>query len=519
MSGENALTTGNDGFSRFGDSSVFALDIRLMKDPDGDDCAPAASVGSWGQWRLWVSDENLCAHDLRLDDGDQTRCDAVTWYLAPLFNWLAINWNPLLHEERLPGASQTAATARDAYINALSSHGADFGRFAPWQDWAARHSLRWAADGGLLPDIFLRRLGDDIEFSWGDRSQPGGEAAQFLLEPGRCNVPATAVATALDAALRWFQNNPALAARPWFADIAAQIEGRPSPESRATRLPWVLDARPEPGPRTDLFNRLRDRFAPLTEMAADPLCIGALSPAAAMFGAVTPVFSEEAAVRLLTITEESRIRGAETAKFPADNFAHSEPLYAGAHVWAQGYELARNFIDDAGALADDGHCVDLDALFTRLGIGIRQERLGGEGPRGVALAGSGLAPTIIVNVDYPMNGRETGSRFTKAHELCHILYDRDRARRVTHVSTPWAPAAVERRANAFAAMLLMPPELVQRLTPNLSSNVTLEDIADAAAQLGVGLRALIQHLANTDEISGELRDRLISELEDGPRPV
>ena len=46
--------------------------------------------------------ENLCAHR---EDGEQV--DSVHWYLLPLIEWFADNWNPLLHEERLPRTEQS----------------------------------------------------------------------------------------------------------------------------------------------------------------------------------------------------------------------------------------------------------------------------------------------------------------------------------------------------------------------------------------------------------------------------
>lgn len=257
----------NDGFERFGEIHEFALDLKFIPDPDGDEGAPAASVGSWGQWRVWAGGVNLCEFDLTLDNGENVRCDAVTWYLAPLIGWLAKNWNPLLHEERLPGSGRE--TARAAYLVALVQFGDDPRRFRLWQDWASRHSLRWAADGGLIPDLFLRRLGDDIEFSWGDRIQPGGEAVHFHIEPGSFHAPVLKVAQALDGALHWFRDQPSLLQRPWYAGVAERIDARTAEPSRTARLPWVLDAQPEPGSMTRLFNSLRVRFATLTDMADD----------------------------------------------------------------------------------------------------------------------------------------------------------------------------------------------------------------------------------------------------------
>lgn len=516
----------NDGFERFGSAQEFALDLQLESDPDGDNGAPLTSVGSWGRWRLWVAGNNLCEYDLTQDHGDVVRCDAVTWYLAPLIRWLAVNWDPLLHEERLPlqqrSSAMSAATARHTYISAIETTADDVDRFEPWQEWASRHSLRWAAEGGLVPDIFIRRLGDDIEVSWGDRWQPGGEAAQFVLDEGCAYPSAAAASQALDEALRWFLARPELIHWPWMAEIRTAVDSRTRPNAQETRLAWHIDGAGVRGRLTELFLNLRAEYAVSWQGVfadmADSVCLTRLSPAAAMFGALSPDLSTDAATRLLAITADALDRGAVLqAPATVEQYRQREPIRLGSSIWAQGYGLAQTFIEEAEALPgqenDDPFSINLDALLGRMGVVIRTEALGVRGPRGVALAGEGLAATIVVNSDHPMNENVPGQRFTIAHELCHILYDRDRARRVTHVSTPWAPRAVEQRANAFAAMMLMPPELIRRAAPALSDEVDLDTIASIASTMKVSLRALIAHLANAGEIDEEARERLLAEFE------
>ena len=39
----------DNGFERFGVPGRFALDLRLLPDPDPETAAPATSTGSWGQ--------------------------------------------------------------------------------------------------------------------------------------------------------------------------------------------------------------------------------------------------------------------------------------------------------------------------------------------------------------------------------------------------------------------------------------------------------------------------------------
>src|SRR5689334_6948810 len=46
----------------FGDRAVLALECRRLDDPDWDG-APLDSVGSWGEWTLWVAGQNLCKYE------------------------------------------------------------------------------------------------------------------------------------------------------------------------------------------------------------------------------------------------------------------------------------------------------------------------------------------------------------------------------------------------------------------------------------------------------------------------
>lgn len=499
-------------FEVFGERRTFALEMCLLPDPDGDATAPASSVGSWGQWRLWANGLNLTEHDLHLDDGSVVRVDCVAWYLAPLVRWLAESWGPLLHEEKLPSPLPhgQARTARDAYLSMLRTRGDDGDVFGPWQDWGARHSLRRAAEGGIVPDVFLRRAGDDIEISWGDRVQPGGEAADFCLEPGVLHTTAAAAATAIDGALRWFTAQPALAARPWFGAIRQVVEARPLADRTRDYLAWYLDRQPSPGTMVAMFEAVRASLGAAGSLFGDTVernFIARLSPAAAMFGALSPEMSTEAATQLLAIVASSF---QSTRTHPIDHFSTSPPAWRVASAWDDGYRLAQDFLEEMDAPSDAP--IDVPVMLGQLEIRCLTVALGRAGPRGVAIAGGDLAPTIVVNSQHPMNRAEAGRRFTMAHELCHLLHDRDRARRVTHSSTPWAPASVEQRANAFAAMILMPPALVRHALGGLPAPLALEGAVAAAKSMRVGIQAAIRHFANIGEITEDDRERLLDEL-------
>jgi len=89
------------------------------------------------------------------------------------------------------------------------------------------------------------------------------------------------------------------------------------------------------------------------------------------------------------------------------------------------------------------------------------------------------------------------------------LHDRSHGARLAIASGPWAPKSIEQRANAFAAWLLMPPDLLQSAIADAHSGMdTLEGVNFVADRLDVSRRALIEHLYNLDYIDEEERDVL-----------
>jgi hypothetical protein len=509
------------GFERFGRPDRFALDLRRLPDPDGDSAAPVAAIGSWGQWRLWVSGINLTEHNLTLASGQVVRQDHVTWYLAPLLRWLATVWTPLLHEEHFPSAMRRAGDARSAYISVANTQLDDTAVFAPWQDWAARHGLRWAAEGGLVPDVFLRRLGDDIEVSWGDRWPPGGEAASYIIEPGVAHCDVADVATALDDVLTQMVNEQAWRGYAWHQQFRRRVAARPRGGESETPLAWYLDGKARAGRLTKLFREGMRRFGAQGRRLLNPTfathAMTRLSPAVAMFGALSPRISEIATVRLLAIVASSREATGVTR--PIDRHVRNSPAWRlTSEPWEDGYRLALDVLDDLDSTDRLGP-FDIDGLLDEWQVERRDEALDQEGPLGVALAGPDITPTIVINSEHTMNQHEYGKRFTTAHELCHLLYDRDRTQRIAHSSTQWAPLAVEQRANAFAAMLLMPPGAVRTAFHPRHRRPSRADVSNVARELQVGLRATIQHLANLGYITDEDRVRLLDEaVEAGALP-
>ena len=494
------MSEAEHSFEVFGNKSTFALEVRHIPD-----CVigkePEDWKGSWGEWRLWISDLNLC--ELRLDTADgSVEVEEVRWFLAPLFKWIADNWMPLLHEKRLPPGGRVGdsrpRSARAAYLSMLESAGDDFERFAPWQCWANRHSLRAAAEGGILPDVFVQRMEDDLEFSWGDRVQPGASAATFLVEDGVARASVDSVARSLCSAVEWFLERRHANSGSWVSELRARWKETGQSTAGISALSWYLDSSAEPRALTEKFRAaLKKLKKPLALEQGSWL--GNLSPEVAMFGDLSPNISSDAAAVLL-----AEYFNACTGVGDSDELRElvsDVPAWTTSSPWHNGYALALDVLDEVDP-EPNATMTRIECMLEKLGVWVREVCLGEQGPRGVALAGEELQATILVNLDDLRNSAR-GRRFTVAHELCHILFDRSHARSLAHSSTPWASPSVEQRANAFAAMLLMPPARARLAFSGSDLGELKQEVSRLADRLKVSRGALKRHLANIDEIGAD----------------
>ena len=73
--------------------------------------------------------------------------------------------------------------------------------------------------------------------------------------------------------------------------------------------------------------------------------------------------------------------------------------------------------------------MDVERLIKTLGVHIEGLKLSDAHVRGVAIAGKRHRPGIFINERHASNAHEAGCRFTLAHELCHLLFDRERGGR------------------------------------------------------------------------------------------
>ncbi|WP_316181479.1 ImmA/IrrE family metallo-endopeptidase [Bradyrhizobium sp. SZCCHNRI1009] len=496
-------------FQEFGDPDRFAIAIRWTRDSEPRERRPAAHGWSMGDLKLTVAG-NVLTHNRR-GKGHQGH---VGWYLSPFLDWLASNWVDLLQEEDFSwnerSGAPAVATCRRALnrlIGATDSKGRQ--QYKDIQDWYLRHAMRSASEGGLFPDLFIRRYADDIELSWSsDPPVFAPEGFAFVAEPGVARFAVEDVARPLLGALDWAATNPpaALEGRDverWKAlstKISALGKIEASEFERAYVNAHILDEARACLERIGRTELIQEHFTPEQPFLTE------FSPAVAMFGGVSPSLGSSDIAHLCQILADHS-PGQDTAGLSALVTGRQNAPLGVPHQ--DGYSFAEDLLGEL-SLPSDQDWIDIRTIVKDLGIEVVERDLETNSIRGVALAGATVSPTILINTKHIYNTEENGKRFTLAHELCHVIYDRTRARRVTHVSGPWAPPGIERRANAFAAYMLMPRELVMREWQH--AKIDREFVSTLARRLHVNESALIEHIYNLDLIDELDRERLRTEF-------
>ncbi len=490
---------------RFGRPDAFEVALRWVDDPARPERRPVGHGWSMGELELSVGGVSLTA-----SARGNERQDRVGWYLSPVLGWLAEHWGALLHEERFAWEERSALPAAVTCGRILDWVSDDPGgarKYELAQAWYRRHAIRAAALGGLFPDLYIRRVADDIELSWsGDPPEFAPRGLLFESGAGHARLSASELALPLWQLLEWAAAHPPAAPEEFRADIRAfqsKVRNLRTLDGLGLSRAYVAGT---------LFEEARSAFGEIQRLelfdaagfvAPGVPCIEELSPAVAMLGGVSPELAGED-VRLLRDALVEAVGGQDGATLAGLVESRRDEALGVPH--RDGERFAAELLEDLGAEAS-ADWVDVDKICTDLGIVVRTLELNTDSIRGVAFAGAGFAPQIVLNRTHGFNVNAAGRRFTVAHELCHVLFDRTRARRLAHASGKWASPAIEKRANAFAAYLLMPPALVFDSVEG-SRSIDREAVMQLAGTLQVSQSALVEHLYNLGLIDDVQRERL-----------
>jgi Zn-dependent peptidase ImmA (M78 family) len=501
-----------------GDPAVFALRVAFLPNPHGpQDRATAEERESWGSFSIWVHGENICAH---IEQGELV--DAAHWYLLPLIEWLLSNWDPLLHEERLPLANAGLSAAESlsrTRTPPLSLRGVDdLAWLDAWSTWWGRHCVRSAADGGLFPDLYLRRYRDKLELSTGAEPVAGAPDDFVFVAPNRVYqidplLTADLLSSVLSAAVLELRRR--LPQSPRIEQLAGKLTGLRSPDRETVRMAWLAGL----GVEAERYAQAAREVDAVLETAdpevreqmtgmrrSTPLVVVGSAYARLLYGAISPTTEPADAAMLTRIIVDNYVPDASSwllrLDLPLDpgEVAQLTPGEQGSRLGEESCKLLSG---------DVGGWVDVQVVMERLGIEVSDIDLSDDAIRGVSIFGPTQRPRVLANRNSRWGQRPEVQRFTCAHELCHLILDREDGDELAVATGPWAPLAIEQRANAFAAAFLMPTWLLRdALAVAEAPADDPETIRSVSTRLRVSASSLIGRLCNLGELTFEDRIRL-----------
>ncbi|MGW4116760.1 ImmA/IrrE family metallo-endopeptidase [Actinosynnema sp. NPDC004786] len=505
-----------------GDTATFAVELALVADQSGDWMVDADERASWGSLALWINGVNVCEHTVQ---GETIH--AAHWYLLPIAEWLVEHWDALLHEERPPlvdrGLDAAQAFAGAALAVESDSHAVlDPERI---QDWYLRHGLRSSAPGAILPDLFIRRYGDWVEFSTGREPLAGEDwGITFTQAVTASRLSVQAVADTLGDVLASLAN-VLLKRHPNRSRIEAlrdSVEALSGASREAERVAWLSGA-------VDLLDRFKNLWTEVVRSVPDgasalasltkpqALSTGLAihsTPASLLFGSLAPDVSSGDVVAIYRALLERR----GTAGSAADTLhQHGDVIRAswdpmGLSPGEQGSVYGQEAWSLLGE--PDAANVDVEKVLDSLNVVVGHVSLSDPDVRAVSMIGDDDAAHILINDSYRRGTGPAVKRFTLAHELAHLLLDQDRATEIAVASGPWAPVDIEQRANAFAAAFLIPLHLVDRWWPAHQGRIRVDDLRVMANELGVSISAMVSRLQNSSRLSTFEADVLRAEMLD-----
>lgn len=484
------------GMQTFGDPDRFEISARWVQDQEPRDRLPKDHGWSMGELCIKVGGVTLTEHRIHGESKE-----AIQWYLGPVVAWLLSQWKWLMHEEAYTwkthsGESAAFTVEADLERYMASAYPSDRLVYKHIRAWWMRHALRSADPSALLPSIVIRRVEDTIEVSWLDK-QPdfSPEGHELNLNPGVALFPVEEVAKPLWEFLQWATTS----AQPVTQDDHTQVqslrkrlEATQRTQSVELEAAYMAD---------DICHEVMDKirsshWIPNGKALTDIPVVTQFDMPVLMFGGLNVDIGTSDVRKLFDVLVQQH-RGTDDKELAG--LVSSPSIYEYLQPYTHGYELAYQ-IREALQIDTDVAFVDVEKHLERLGIAIQEIDLQTNSVRGVAIAGEDFLPTIVINTSHKFNNSARGRRFTLAHEFCHILFDRSRAKRLSHISGPWTSGRVEKRANAFAAMFLATPHALERALNSVSSR-DRKVINKLAETFGIGTGALLEHLRNFDLIS------------------
>lgn len=175
-----------------------------------------------------------------------------------------------------------------------------------------------------------------------------------------------------------------------------------------------------------------------------------------------------------------------------------------SRAFAEGWVLAgslREWLVQDDEDFEERSRVEPREILESWGVEVRESSLKLEELDAVAVWGPAHGPGILINTSGKHAQHRRGLRSSLAHEICHLLVDRDRELPLAEVLGGSVPPRPEKRANAFAAELLLPREIAGgRAAQGLQAGRDPENVVEnLCSSYGVGHEVTAWQIRRSDE--------------------
>jgi Zn-dependent peptidase ImmA (M78 family) len=424
---------------------------------------------TWGDLQLWVRDTLIWGNPA----GKGGQPQGIRWSWIDLLECLAIAWPYLEEEEAYPIDFATPVEA-PKHLGELHGRARLRWRSLPEEqaeeeeerldDFLLVHDLSQALKGAYPPNLLLLRHGNQM--------RAATRAQEWILSYADCMSTLEILSERIADRLSHLDDaRSKLALERWQARDQLQTLSR---LEAATGLDQETLERVWPGP-------INDANVPYP-----------LKAAARMAG---PHLPEDALRALLAVLAKVPAGAAPKLAHPRSLAAEVMALDDADEPYVQGYRLAGHLREKLNL---GGDLVDPEQLLRSWQVTIRDIELPTGGTLdAIAVLSQERQPTVFVNTCGSRSRFPTGRRVSLAHELCHLLVDTEGALPAVEVLGGRVPPDVERRANAFAAELLLPRSRAREITGEHLKFAYTEETRQSA------IEAALKDLAQRFDVSFE----------------
>ncbi len=482
----------------FGNKAVFAFVLKPLNGPPEE--ADASAASTWASLELWVEGRNLTAHT-HLDDGLVHQ--GLHWPVVYISRWLVRSWPSLFEKQGWPiaGSFRNARSVASELDTRLIEDIDDEQIVDVRDDFIRYHSLLAAAAGGLVPDVYVAHDGNRVSVSWA--SMDGQSDVRFHHQSGESDVPTTMFLDAVKGLVGWTATVLASRSEPQTVNDHTEFEGwlehLDSPASAMSNLAGFVGIASDKMAELVGEKSLEDAFGlPQDWQLAASAFDATTSWPAVVFRATRPVLTP---ADVLSLVERLRsVPACSQGRLKLEELRLGLPTPTERIDFMQGYALAE-FLRKRLA-NEDGHFDVERFVRDELELEVIDDLdIDCDDIDGGAVWDAHRGPALFVNSGSGRAATDWGRRMVLAHELCHLLFDAREAVPLTVISGPWTPPVIERRANAFAAELLLPLAGIQRVVGSVREWPTESGFSELMDEFGVGVTMCREHVRNRKRLN------------------